>query len=450
MSIPGVSRGAFTIWRVLLVAQLRESPARLSVTVLAIALGVALGAAVYLVNSAALNEFGLATKRLVGEADVVVRGPREGFSEQLFTQLASDAAVSAASPVLELEVALPGRRDTLKVLGVDPFRAATLQPALIGDIGGGLLTLFQPDSIYLSSSAAQDLGLRRGDLLQVIVGSAPKALRVQGILSEGTYSGGLGLMDIASAQWAFNQIGRLNRIDLRLRPGNDVDVFRRALGQKLPVGVLAIAPQVERDRAVTVTRAYRVNLNMLALVALWTGAFLVFSTQSLSVLRRRRSLALLRALGVTRGQLQRALIGEGAALGVAGACLGIILGVLFAAAVLRFLTGDLGNGQLRAVGASIGAAPLPTFAVFMMGTVCGSIGAWLPARAAARQPPARTLKGGDGDYAVVARQSKYTGVALLGVGAALSRLPSLGGLPVFGYAAIAALLFGAVLLIPTL
>jgi putative ABC transport system permease protein len=451
MSIPRVSRGAFTIWRVLILAQLRESPARLLVTVLAIALGVALGAAVYLVNGAALNEFGLATKRLVGEADVVVRGPREGFSEQLFPQLASDAAVSAASPVLELDVALPGRRDTLKVLGVDPFRAATLQPALIGDIGGGLFALFQADSIYLSSSAAQDLKLRRGDLLQVIVGSSPKTLRVLGILSEGTYSQALGLMDIASAQWTFNQIGRLNRIDLRLSPGNDIDVFRRTLGQKLPVGVLAIAPQVERDRAITVTRAYRVNLNMLALVALWTGAFLVFSTQSLSVLRRRRSLALLRALGVTRGQLQRALIGEGAALGVAGSALGIVLGLAVAAAVLRFLTGDLGNGQLRAVGASIRAAPpLPMLAFFVMGTVVASIGAWLPARTAARQPPARSLKGGDGDYAVVARTSAYSGVALLGLGAALSRLPPMGGLPVFGYVAIAALLFGAVLLVPTL
>jgi putative ABC transport system permease protein len=450
MSVPRDFHGAVTIWRVLLLAQLRESPGRLLVIVLAIALGLALGVSVYLVNNAALNEFGLATKRLVGEADVVVRGPREGFSEQLFIRLASDAAVNVASPVLELDVALPGRRDTLKVLGVDPFRAATLQPALIGDIGGGLLALFQPDSIYLSSSAAQDLKLRRGDLLQVIVGSSPKALRVLGILSEGTYSGGLGLMDIASAQWTFNQIGRLNRIDLRLSPGNDVEVFRRALGHTLPAGVLAIAPQVERDRAITVTRAYRVNLNMLALVALWTGAFLVFSTQSLSVLRRRRSLALLRALGVTRGQLQRALIGEGAALGVAGSSLGIILGLAVAAAVLRFLTGDLGNGQLRAVGASIRAAPLPMLAFFAMGTAVASIGAWLPARTAARQPPARSLKGGDGDYAVVARTSTYSGVALLGLGAALSRLPPVQGLPVFGYAAIAALLFGAVLLVPTL
>jgi putative ABC transport system permease protein len=444
------SRGAFTIWRVLLLAQLRESPARMLVTVLAIALGVALGAAVFLVNSAALNEFGLATKRLVGEADVVVRGPREGFDEQLFTQLARDAAVSVASPVLELEVALPGRRDPLKVLGLDPFRAATLQPALIGDIGAGVLGLFQPDGIYLSSSAAQELQLHGGDLLPVIVGSSPKTLHVLGILSEGTYSQALGLMDIASAQWTFNQIDRLNRIDLRLKSGIDVDAFRRALGSRLPVGVLAIAPQVERDRAITVTRAYRINLNMLALVALWTGAFLVFSTQSLSVLRRRRSLALLRALGVTRGQMQRALVGEGAALGIVGSFIGIILGLAFAAAILRLLTGDLGNGQLRAVGASMSASTLPMLAFFVIGTAVASIGAWVAARAASRQSPARSLKGGDGDFAVVARTSAVSGVALLGLGVALSLLPSLRGLPLFGYASIAALLFGAVLLVPTL
>jgi putative ABC transport system permease protein len=450
MSIAGESRGSWTIWRVLLLTQLREQPVRSLVTVIAIALGVALGAAVYLVNSAALNEFGLATKRLVGEADVVVRGPREGFAEQLFVKLVRRPAVSAASPVLELDVALPGRRDPLKVLGLDPFRAATLQPAIMGDIGTGILPMFKPDGIYLSSSAAQELHLQAGDPLQVIVGSAPKTLHVLGVLSQGTYPQALGIMDIASAQWTFEQIGRLNRIDLRLNPGTDVDAFRRDLGALLPAGVLAVAPQVERDRAVTVTRAYRVNLNMLALVALWTGAFLVFSTQSLSVLRRRRSLALLRALGVTRGQLQRALVGEGAALGVAGSMLGIMLGVAVAAAVLRILAGDLGNGQLRAAGASLRTAWLPMFGFCVMGTVVAAVGAWLPARNAARQPPARSLKGGDSDFSVVARTSWYSGVALLALGAALSPLPPIAGLPVFGYAAVGALLFGAVLLVPSL
>ena len=450
MNAASAAGGSLFIWRVLLLAQLKETPGRLLITVAAIALGVALGGAVFLVNEAALNEFGLATKRLVGEADVVVRGPREGFSEQILVSLARDAAVEVASPVLELNVALPGRRDTLKVLGLDPFRAATLQPALIGEIGADIFKLFAPDGIYLSNSAAQELDLRRGDSLQVIVGNAPTTLRVLGILSEDNYVQALGLMDLASAQWTLQRIGQLNRIDLRLAPGTDVEAFRRALGASLPSGVVAVAPQVERDRAVSVTRAYRVNLNMLALVALWTGAFLVFSTQSLAVLRRRRSLALLRALGATQGQVQWSLIGEGAALGAAGSLLGVLLAALIAAAVLKFLTGDLGNGQLRTVGASLRSELMPILVFFMLGTLVAGIGAWLPARAAARQAPARALKGGDGDYAVVARTSWRFGLGLLALGSGLAWLPPVAGLPVFGYAAIAALLFGAVLLLPAL
>jgi putative ABC transport system permease protein len=441
--------GSPRIWRILLLAQIREQPARFLVTVLALALGVALGSSVYLVNASALNEFGLATKRLVGEADVVVRGPREGFPEHLFVDLAHTGSVSFLSPVLELEVALSGRNETLKVLGLDPFRATVLQPAIIGDIGEGVFQLFRPDAIYLSGAAAQQLKLRRGDALQVTVGSSTKSLRVLGILADGAYPQPLGLMDIASAQWTFNAVGRLNRIDLRLAPGTDVESFRRHLGTTLPAGVLAIAPQVERDRAVTVTKAYRVNLNMLALVALFTGAFLVFSTQSLSVLRRRRSLALLRALGVTRKQLRNALVGEGLTLGVLGSMLGVILGMLIAAAILKFLSADLGNGQLRAAEASLHAAPLQMLAFFAIGILVAGIGAWVPARNAARQSPARSLKGGDGDYTVVARTSWRAGLALLLLGSALAWLPPIGGLPVFGYAAIAALLFGAVLLVPT-
>jgi putative ABC transport system permease protein len=175
--------GAAKIWRLLLLAQIREQPGRFLVSVIALALGVALGSSVYLVNASALNEFGLATKRLVGEADIVVRGPREGFAETLFVDLAHNPAVSALSPVLELDAALANRTDSLKVLGIDPFRAAALQPEIIGDIGEGIFQLLEPDAIVLSSSAAAELKLARGDTLQVIAGSSVKSLRVIGILT---------------------------------------------------------------------------------------------------------------------------------------------------------------------------------------------------------------------------------------------------------------------------
>ncbi len=171
------ARGTARIWRILLLSQLREQPGRLLVTLLAIALGVALASSVFLVNSAALTEFSQAAKRLVGEADVIVRGPRDGFPEALFARLASDPRVAVASPVLELEAALPGRRETLKILGIDPLRAAALQPATDRRIGADLQRFIAGDGIYLSAAAADELQLRRGDRLQVTVGNDTKRAR---------------------------------------------------------------------------------------------------------------------------------------------------------------------------------------------------------------------------------------------------------------------------------
>lgn len=447
---PSPARGALTLGRVLLLSQVREQPGRLAVTVLSIALGVALGAAVYLVNAAALNEFGVAAKRLVGDADVVIRGPRDGFAESLYGELARNPAVRTASPVLELEAALPGSRDTLEILGLDPFVAAALQPALIGDVERHALDLFAPDAIVLSNQAAAQLDVHAGERLRVIVGDEPRELRVIEVLPEGTYNQALGIMDIASAQWLFGELGRLNRIDLSLAPGVDAESFRAALNRHLPAGVLAIAPQIEHDRAATVTRAYRVNLNMLALVALWTGAFLVFSTQSLSALRRRRSFGLLRALGVRRRELELALLGEGALLGLAGSVTGIALALAAAAALLRLLNGDLGNAQLHIAGAALGAAPASLLIFVAIGTAIAAAGTWFPARAAARQAPARALKGGDEEPSGVLGRSWIAGLGLLGAGVILARLPPVRGLPLFGYAAIAALLLGAVMLVPRL
>ena len=444
------AKGAWIAWRTLARSQLREHPLQLLATVTAIALGVALGSAVYLVNSAAVDEFDQATRRLVGAADIVIRGPPEGFDEALFVSLARQPAVSAASPVLELELTLPGAHPPLKLLALDPFRAAALQPVLMGEIGPDITRLFARDTIVLSRAAAQELALRRGDALPIIVGGSPKWLRVIDILSDSVYPEPLGIMDIATAQWSLERVGRLNRIDLRARPGSNVAALRADISAVLPAGVVAVTPAIERGRALTATRAYRVNLNMLALVALLTGAFLVFSTQSLAVLRRREALGLLRSLGVTRSQLQGALLGEGAAIGAIGSVLGALLGAVVAAMVLRYLGSDLGNRALAAMSAVFVVQPLPMAAFALMGTAVASLGAWIPATEAARRAPALAMKAGDAEPALSRMPARLPGLALIALGAVLAWLPPIGGLPLAGYVAIAALLAGAVLLIPIL
>jgi putative ABC transport system permease protein len=469
------STGGSTGWislRLLLRMRLREQPLRLLVTVLAIAMGVALGAAVYLINASALAEFDRATRRVIGDADLIVRGPASGFNERLFVMLARDPAVAEASPVLQLQVALPAPRsaapsgsaarsrsanrkpagplgdEPLPILGLDPFRAAALQPQLVGALAADVTRLLAHDAVVLSDAAAEELQLHRGDALPVIVGSGTRILRVIDVLPTDAYPDALGVMDIASAQWMLGRLGLLDRIDLRLRPGVDLDAFRARLLPRLPPGVIATTPRIENGRAATATRAYRVNLNMLALVALLTGAFLVFATQSLSVLRRRVPLGLLRALGVTRAELRRALLGEGALIGLTGSLLGILLGAALATLVLAWLGADLGNRQLAAIRATFGLHPLAMLVFTLIGVLCAGLGAWLPAYEAARRAPAAALKAGDAEPLIARLPATTPGLILLAAGAVLAWLPPVHGLPLAGYGSVGCLLLGAVLLVP--
>src|SRR5688572_15761099 len=143
----------FPLLRPLILGPLREQPGRSVLAILAIALGVALGVAVHLVNSSAINEFELAARHIAGEADLVIRGPRTGFEENLYPRIARLPQVEAANPALDLEVPLAGRQDSLRFLGFDPLRAAQVQPALLPERAGMVLDLFNPDTVLLSPSA---------------------------------------------------------------------------------------------------------------------------------------------------------------------------------------------------------------------------------------------------------------------------------------------------------
>lgn len=434
-------------WPMLVWAQLRSQPLRAGVSLLCLAFGVALFAAIHFVNAAALAEFEQAARRLAGEAEVVVRGPRGGFPESLYASLASRHDVREASPVIEVDVALEADGAPLRVIGLDLFRAARLQPLLAGDVAGDYLGLFSPDAIWLSASAARELGVAAGASIGVQVGAGPRQLQVRGVLPAARHAERMGIMDIASAQWTLGRVGMLSRIDLQLVPGTDAGAWRRALD--LPAGVVASTPDIEARRASAVTRAYRVNLAMLALVSVLTGALLLFATQSLSVLRRRSSLALLRALGVTRTSLRNALLAEGLVIGAAGSVLGILLGIVLAIALVALFGGSLGLDAPRQLATRVLPQPLALLGFFALGTLAAGFGAWVPAAEAARRAPALALRSGDVPVVRASRHRVPAALLMLGLAGSLVLLPAVRGLPIFGYASIAALLAGSLLLVPS-
>ena len=415
----------------------------------AVVLGVALAFAVHLINESALGEFSAAVRAVNGQPDFELReagrGFGGGFDEAVYTRVAAHPGVAVASPVLEIEtvaIDATGERTSLRVLGIDALVAGALAPNLLPRPAGGAdrLALLDPGALFLNPAAARRFG--SAATLTLASGGRTVSLVVRGrVAAEGAP---LAVMDIAGAQAAFGALGRISRIDVRLAAGAARDAVWRDLA--LPPGLRAAAPDESALRVSNLSRAYRVNLTVLALVALFTGGFLVFSILSLSVAKRFPHFALLGVLGLTARQRLTLVLTESALLGVAGSAAGLALGSALAALALRALAGDLGGGYFPGVTPplqwSAGAAAL----YGALGVAAAVAGGWLPARAAQELAPAQVLKGlaPAGNAAAPARLA----LACVVAAGALAFAPPIAGLPIAAYASVACLLVGGIAAIP--
>jgi putative ABC transport system permease protein len=432
----------------------RVHPARVVVAALAIAIGVALGFAVHLINASALSEFSRAIRTVNGDADFQVHAVTPlGFDEGLYPKLAHVPGVAAASPVLEIgAIANTAGHPSLTLLGLDYFRAAAATPSLIPRKATNAPDedVFADNALFLSQAALEATGKRIGEEIELSADGRTLSFRIAGTLPAVAEGQLIGVIDIAAAQWRFGRVGHLQRVDVRLAQESDPVRVRNAVAAILPPSAEIANRESEVRRTDSLSRAYRVNLDMLALVALLTGGFLAYSAQALSVARRRAEFALLRVLGVQRRAVLLQVLIEGAVVGGIGATLGLVLGLALADAALSFLGGDLGGGYFSGSRPELIFAPGATLGFFVLGILAALLGSALPARAASRTHPAIALK----DVGDAADSKALPGaplaLVLLAAGTVSAFLPAIGGLPLFGYASIALLLAGGVAAMPLL
>lgn len=444
---------------------LQHQRGRQLLALLAIALGVALPWAVQLINASALAEFGAAARALAGQADVVLSAPPAGLPDALFGRLAGQPQVAQASVVIEAPVLARAADEAkpvlLRVIGLDPLVAASFSPELLplpaaprDGASSPLLALLGAGRIFLSDSARRRLGLaaEAGGTLSLRFERAGRLQDAQLEIAGRVPAGGapLAVLDIATAQALFGRLGRVDRIELRLQPGSDAGAFVAQLRRQGLLGndVQAGPPADDAGRLDQITRAYRVNLGVLSLMALLTGSFLVFAVVSLSVAQRLPEWALLGVLGMSAAERGTLVLAEALLLGLLGSALGLALGLGLAALTLQLLGGDLGSGMLAGstpalrVDAAMGAL----FGV--LGVAVSLASAAQPAFTVRRIAPAQVLKGlGDAAHW---QAPAWLGPALLLGGAALTQLPAVAGLSLGAYAGMLCLLLGGLAWLPAL
>jgi putative ABC transport system permease protein len=436
---------------------LLRHPWQFGLAVLGVALGVAVIVSIDLANASATRAFDLSSEAVTGRAThQVVAGP-EGLSDDAFRRLVMETDVPAA-PVVEGYVLVPGKEGQpgrmLHLLGVDPFSERPFRPYLSGGAMGAregssvdlapLLT--RPAAGVLSATTAEEMGLRPGGSFPIRVGGSVRRIELIGTLEpqdESTRNAlnDLLVMDVAAAQEVLGRVGRLDRIDLIL-PQDRIG----QVAAVLPAGVQIVRSNARTETTEEMTRAFRLNLAALSLLALVCGVFLIYNTMVFSVVQRRTLIGTFRALGVTRGQVFALVLSEAAVIAVVGTAAGLGAGVLLARELVRLVTQTI-NDLYFVVSVRELAVPV---SVLIKGGAIG-IGATLaaavaPAVEATQAPPRAVLTRSVLETRLRRALPRVTlaGAVLVLLGAGLLLPPGL----VVSFAGLFAVILGAALLAP--
>jgi putative ABC transport system permease protein len=372
-------------------------PWQLALCILGVALGVAVVVAVDLANASAERAFELSTEAVVGRATHSVEAGRAGLDEELYREIRLDLGLRASAPVVEgTATALGDTAITMRVLGVDPFAEAPFRARLgtmfEGEQGvdlSGFLT--EPRTVVLSASTAERLGVRPGESLELRIGTRRERVRLAGLLRaeserEQRALGDLLVADVATAQELFERAGRLDRIDLILPEGEE-EAWLEKIEGRLPEGARVYDAEGRSDTLASMTRAFRLNLTALSLLALIVGMFLIYNAMTFAVVQRRPLIGTLRALGVTRREVFAQVLAEAAAIGAIGSALGLALGALLGRGLVRLVTRTINDLYFVVSVQSLALDPVVLAKGVLLGVGATVLAALVPASEAASASP---------------------------------------------------------------
>lgn len=463
----------------------RLAPRATALLVGILALGVAVFVAIRLANRAAVSSFTHFTDTLTGQSDLIVQAPAGSLPESVLPELRAALGVRPVHivPVVEAtaaEVPAPGDpaafgRKTYTLLGVDLLALANL--ASQSNVERGYFD--QGPGPDAGGRGARDDAAGAGDFwrayaagpqvwvsaalvpagvksLELVLDERVRTLRVAGVIPTAKDApqvpANLLVLDLPHLQQLTGKVGRVDRVEFLVEPGPRAPERRAELQTLLEkLGGdrwIVTTPGARRESAETMTRAFRLNLTILSLIALLVGLYLIFQALDGAVVRRRTEIAILRSLGVEERAIQFAWLAEAAVLGLLGGALGVGLGWAGAQFAVRAVGQTVNALYYATTVQAAGLAPGELLLGLGLGLGASLVAGWWPARLAAQTPPAQVLPRGAPPAAGGRWQRSFAlgaGGVVLGVALAQVAPLRLGGggrFPLAGYAAAFCWIFG--------
>lgn len=430
-------RSQLRIFQTLILRPLRRDLLRTALTILSVALGVAVVIAIELAGEAAAGSFYSSLETLLGRTDLVITG-NAGVDESLMAPLTALPVNATFSPVIETQAVIE-RLGAFTLYGVDAVAS-----------GMRLKAEVDPDSaLMISEALANRLHVREGSRLSLQLNDHTRAFQVAGIVSakEAEFL----LLDIAVAQKALNQYGRLDRIEVQA-PRQDIAKLEAQIRAILPPSCTIERPGVRREENQRMLRAFRWNLRVLSYISLVVGAFLIYNTISISVVRRRAEIGILRALGAGRQRVFWLFLAEALLFGLAGSIAGLLFGRMLAEAAVGLISQTVNSLYTSSRPAPIALNAAAIFTGIAAGLTVALLSALGPARDAMQVTPAEAMARGAHEHQSRMHWRRNLGwaAALAILAAIATRFQPIDGKPLMGYVATLLSVLAAALTAPAL
>lgn len=381
--------------------------ARLLMTVLAVMLGVAFVSGTLVFTNTLSNALQNSSAKGFDQVDVAVQ---PGYRDDVGDKIGKAPELTQA--LLDETAKVPGAASVIGV--VSGFTAIADKDGKL--VGGGFKSQGAnywgtKDARYplkdgvapkgagqvaLDAKTAERAGYRVGDTVRLSVDGPVLSPTVSGIFTTDdgnvTAGGSLALFDTATAQQLFGKAGTYDEIDVKAAAGTSQSTLKAALDKVLPRDTVETTTraQLAADQAEIISSSMsglKQGLLVFAGIALFVGTFIIANTFTMLVAQRTKELALMRAVGASRGQVTRSVLAEAFVVGTVAAVTGLVAGVGIGAG-LKALLGMLGatvpDGPLVVTPGTVGAA-------LAVGILITMLAAWLPGRRAAKIPPVAAM-----------------------------------------------------------
>ena len=443
----------------LIVRPVLRDPFRMIITILGVAIGVAVFLSIQLANRQTLRSFEESVNLVLGRADAIVHAEGMAFDEKYFQELSRVRELVKSYPVIEGYGVELKTGQVVEILGTDLLQDSGIRDfsikTLEKDLKGLLPIIMDPKGIVLPEKFIPGTNFKPGDKINFLINGIEKTFNVNAILENKglarALNGNFALMDIAAAQWAFGRIGKLDRIDIEFKRKENFESIREKISEVLPGFLRVDRPERKNRQVEKMLRAFQYNLTALSFVALIVALYLIYNMVALSVVRRRAEIGTLRAIGATPLLVASIFFIEAGIIGVAGSVIGVWLGKYLAQFSLDAVSVTVNNLYTPSYVTEVEFHWLQSWPYLLLGVGLSLVSALIPAIDASRTSPATVMRRGSYDLKIFRGDRRLTLLAITSFAMAgiFSLLPPIGGFPYFGFLAVFLVIMGLSFLSPS-